>query len=142
MSLEADYLGAFEEHSPEEIRIALARGASATKPILGKTPVDFFIEGYLRSARFVPCLQVLLNAGASIEDPLLAAVLLDDDAALRKMISDSNTDLNRRFSIPCAFTSCDGVTALHICAEFNHVRAAKVLIEAGSDINAVANFDA
>jgi hypothetical protein len=33
MSLEADFLGAFEEHSPEGIRHALAAGASATKPI-------------------------------------------------------------------------------------------------------------
>jgi hypothetical protein len=48
MSLEGDYLGAFEEHSPEEIRRALAAGASATERIKGKTPIDCLIEGYLR----------------------------------------------------------------------------------------------
>jgi hypothetical protein len=36
MSLEADYLGAFEEHSPDDIRAALAAGASPTALIKGK----------------------------------------------------------------------------------------------------------
>jgi hypothetical protein len=75
MSLEGDYLGAFEEHSPEEIRRALAAGASATTLIKGKKPIDCLVEGYLRSPRFAECLQVLLDAGASIADPLLKAVL-------------------------------------------------------------------
>ena len=75
MSLEADYLGAFEEHSPEGIRHALAAGASATKPIKGTAPIECLIEMYLRSPLFAACLQSLLDDGASIEAPLLKAVL-------------------------------------------------------------------
>jgi ankyrin repeat protein len=142
MSIEADYLGAFEEHSPESIRQALAAGASATKPINGKAPIDYLIDGYLRSRQFGACLRMLLDAGASIDDPLLEAVLLDDDSAAQRLLSTPGQDLNRKFRIPSAFTSCAGVTALHICAEFNCVRCARVLLQAGADPNAPADIDA
>ena len=141
MSLEADYLGAFEEHLPGEIRRLLAAGASATTPINGKKPIDVLIEGYLRSSRFTECLQVLLAAGASIDDAFLKAILLDDEASVRRLAADER-DLNRRLRVPCAFTSCDGVTLLHVCAEFNSVKAARVLIQGGADVNARADIDA
>jgi ankyrin repeat protein len=142
MSVEGDYLGAFEEHSPEGIRAALAAGASATALINGKAPIECFIEGYLRSAQFGTCLQILLDAGASIDDPLLKAVLLDDAPALQRLLNIPGQDLNRKLRVPCAFTSCEGVTALHICAEFNSVRCAQILINAGADVNARADMDA
>jgi len=141
MSLESDYLGAFEEHAPEDVRRALAAGASATQPIKGKNPIDCLIEGYLRSPRFADCLRILLDAGATIQDPLLKAVLLDDDAAVRHLVN-TGQDVGRKLRIPCAFTSCEGVTALHLCAEFNSVKCARVLIQAGVDVNAPADIDA
>jgi ankyrin repeat protein len=140
MSLEADYLGAFEEHDHEGIREALASGASATQSIKGQSPIDCLIEGYLRSSRFAECLQVLLAAGASIEDPLLKAVLLDDDSSVERLLN-SGQDVNRKLRLPCAFTACEGVTALHICAEFNCVKSARVLLHAGADVNAPAAID-
>jgi hypothetical protein len=142
MSLEADYLGAFEEHSPEGVRQALAAGASPTELIKGKTPIDCLIEGYLRSPRFAACLRVLLEAGATIEDPLLEALLLDDDTSLRRLLSSAGERLNRRLRVPGAFTCCEGVTPLHICAEFNCVRCAAVLLDAGADVDAPADPDA
>jgi hypothetical protein len=142
MSLEADYLRAFEEHSPEGIRAALAAGASPTALLKGKTPAHSLIEGYLRSPRFGDCLRVLLDAGASLDDPLLLALLLDDAPALREILDTSGQLVNRRLRVPCAFTSCDGVTALHICAEFNSVQCARVLLAAGADVNARADMDA
>jgi hypothetical protein len=142
VSLEADYLGAFEVHSPEGIRDTLAAGASATALIKGKTPVDCLIEGYLRSPQFGACLQVLLDAGASIDDPWLKAILLDDAPALQNLLGVRGQDLSRKLRVPCAFTSCEGVTALHICAEFNCVKCAQVLLNAGADFNAPADMDA
>jgi ankyrin repeat protein len=140
MSLEADYLGAFEVHSPEEIKQALARGASATTLIKGRPPIEHFIEGYLRSPQFAPCLQILLDAGASIDDPLLKAILLDDPAAVERLLK-AGDEPNRKFRISSAFTSCDGVTALHICAEFNSIKCARVLLQLGADVNARADVD-
>jgi ankyrin repeat protein len=143
MSLEADYLGAFEEHSADDIRAALAAGASPTALIKGKTPIASLIEGYLRSPRFADCLRVLIDAGASVGDPLLEAVLLDDVVGLAKVLRDEGpTALSRRLSVPCAFTSCDGVTALHVCAEFNSVNCTRLLLDSGASVDAPAEFDA
>jgi hypothetical protein len=142
VSIEADLLGAFEEHSPQDIRRLLAAGVSPIEPINGKRPIDLLIEGYLRSARFAECLRVMLDAGATTGDPLLQAILLDDDGGLSELLATSGEILKKRLSPLCAFTSCRGVSALHICAEFNSVRCARVLLENGADVNARADGDA
>ena len=140
MATAADLLGAFEEHSPDGIRAVLAAGVSPTEPINGKRPVDVLIEMYLRSARFPECLRVMLDAGAEVGEPLLQAVLLDDDEKLREVLSKSSNNLQRKLNPLCAFTSCRGVSALHLCAEFNSTRCASVLLAAGADVNARAEI--
>jgi hypothetical protein len=139
--LESDLLGAFEVHSPEGIGKALADGASPVALVKGRKPMDHLIEAYLRSSRFADCLRVLLNAGAVIDDPLLEAVLLDDASTLRRLVTEFPRCLHRKVDVLGAFTSCRGVTALHLCAEFNCVDCARVLIENGADVNAVAQCD-
>jgi hypothetical protein len=141
MSTEADLLGAFEEHSPAGIRGLLAAGVSPTEPINGKPPINCLIETYLRSARFAECIQMMLDAGATIDDPVLEALLLDNDVRLRGLLSASSATLNKELSALCAFTSCRSVSPLHICAEFNSIRCARVLLENGADVNARANHD-
>jgi hypothetical protein len=136
----ADLLGEFEEHSPAGIRALLVAGVSPTEPINGKRPIDVLIEMYLRSSRFAECLQIMLDAGATLGDPFLQALLLDDDAALRGLLSGSSENLKRKLNPLCAFTSCRGVTALHICAEFNSTRCAHVLLDAGADVNVRADL--
>ena len=142
MSLESDFLGYFEVHSPEGIRETLKAGASPVDPIKGKRPIDILIEMYARSPRFADCLRVMLDAGATIDDTLLEAVLLDDDAALRRTLKASSQSLERKLSPLCAYTCCKGVSALHICAEFNSMRCAAALIEAGAAVNIRADVDA
>lgn len=139
MSLEQDLLVALELHSVERIHACFRRGASSTKPIQGKTPVEHLIEMYTRSDQFRPCLRTLLAAGAVLDDTLLRAVLLDDAEALRALLPEER---DRRMTIASAYTSCREVTALHVCAEFNSVRCARVLIEAGADVNTRAGVDA
>ena len=142
MLLEADLLGAFEEHCLDGIEKSLAAGASATEPIKGQKPIECFIAGYLRTPRFAECLRLLMDAGATIDDPLLEAVLLDDGEKLEKHLAGRDkTELTRKLNVANAFTSCVGVTALHVCAEFNSVQCAKVLIDAGADLNATADVD-
>lgn len=70
MSIESDLLEAFELHSPTGIRKVLATGASPVGLINGKRPVDILIEMYTRSSKFAECLQVMLDAGATIGDPV------------------------------------------------------------------------
>ncbi len=137
MSLEADLLEAFECHAPDGIRAALAAGQSPTAPIKGLAPIGALIEMYLRSPKFADCLKVLLDAGATIEDPVLKSVLLDDAPALRRVLQSPN----RKYNLNCTFTPLKGVTALHICAEYNSLSCAKVLIKAGANVNARASVD-
>jgi hypothetical protein len=138
---DSDLLGAFEVHSPEGIEKALAGGVSPVALINGHRPVDHLIGAYLRSMRFADCLRILLNAGAVIENPVLVAVLLDDASTLRSLIAELHGGLQEQINLPGAFTCCRGVTALHICAEFNSVDCARALIENGADINAAARPD-
>jgi hypothetical protein len=62
-----------------KIRAAIAAGADASAPIRGKRPIEWLMETYLRSGRFVESVRVMLDAGATLDDPLLEAMLLDDD---------------------------------------------------------------
>lgn len=142
MSISDDLLGEFEVHSPKGIREALDAGASPIEPIRGKNPIDWLIEMYFRSPRFADCLRTLLDAGAVIADPLLEAVLLDDDAGLRRIVKTSGDNLHRKLHLECAYTSLQGVSALHVCAEYNSVRCAGVLLESGVDVNVRADTDA
>jgi hypothetical protein len=133
--MSAALLEAFELHSEAGIRRALATGVSVTALIDGKRPIDLLIEMYTRSTAFAPCLQVLLDAGAALGDPLLEAVLLDAPSRLPD-------DIHCRLSFLNGYTACRGVTALHVCAEFNSVHCARVLLERGADVNARAQVDA
>ena len=82
MSSKNQLLGAFETHDPAAIRIVLADGCSPTTPIDGKSPLILLTEMYPRTSRFKDCLRVLLDAGASFNDPLLESLLLDHAAKL------------------------------------------------------------
>ena len=140
-TLEAEYLTAFELHSPDAIRRALAAGASPVALVKGQKPIDILIQMYTRSAQFADCLRVLLDAGASIDDPLLEAVLLDDAQTVQRIAENAEETLHRRLTVASAYTSCTEVTALHLCAEFNSVRCAAALLEAGVDVNVRAGTD-
>jgi hypothetical protein len=134
-----DLLIAFELHDPGRIRSALAAGASPVEPIGSKPPLEWLIEMYTRSPRFPDCLRVLLGAGASLADPLLEAILLDDDDALRPLLSPGA--LARTFHLECAYTSLRGVSPLHLCAEYNSLRCAAALLHAGAAVDTPAAID-
>jgi hypothetical protein len=117
----------------------LAAGISPTEPIKGKPPIESLIEMYLRSERFAECLEVMLKAGATLGDQLLEAILLDDDARVRRVLAKSGNSVRKTLSVVSAFTSCRGVSPLHICAEFNSTRCIRVLLDNGADVNARAD---
>jgi hypothetical protein len=141
MTLSDDLLEAFERHSPERIRAALGAGVDPRAPIRGKRPIVWLFEMYTRSGRFADCLQVMLEADASLEDPLLTHLLLDDDAGLRSLLLQEPQARGRRFGLECSYTSLHGVSALHVCAEYNSVRCAQVLLAAGHEVDARADVD-
>jgi hypothetical protein len=92
------------------------------------------MEMYLRSGRFVESVRVMLDAGATLDDALLEAMLLDDDARLRELLQQEPQSRAKRFQLECADTPLHGVLPLHVCAEYNGVKYGRALVEAGADL--------
>ena len=59
-----------------------------------------------------------------------------------KVLLEEDTEIvNKVYTLRCAYTPLYQVTLLHLCAEFNHVSCAEVLVNYGADINAKAGVD-
>ena len=67
------------------------------------------MEMYLRSGRFVESVRVMLDAGATLDDALLEAMLLDDDARLRELLQQEPQNRAKRFQLERADTPLHGV---------------------------------
>ena len=142
MSARDDLLGAFESHCVERIRAILDSGFDVHADIDGKTPINCLIEMYYRSDRFPDCLRVMLEGGATLEDPRIGAVLLNDPAELEASVRREPSLLRQKFSLNCTFTPLVGVTLLHLAAEYGQLAVAEKLIELGAEVDARADVDA
>ncbi|EGF89944.1 ankyrin repeat family protein [Asticcacaulis biprosthecium C19] len=141
MTLQSRLLTAFETHDLAEIQSVLSQGLDPTVPIIGKPPVMILIEMYYRSDAFPACLRLLLDHGATVVDPLLLPVLLDDIPALEDALKSNPDYLNHRVHLPSAFVSLNGATLLHLASEYGHLEAATWLLDQGCDPNATADTD-
>jgi Ankyrin repeat len=133
---------AIETHSVKRIRTILDAGFDPKGSIKGKPLVTHLIEMYTRSDQFPACLQLLLDRGAVMEDPIIAPVLLDDANALEADIKQGKTLLQHRTSLTCAFTPLVGATLLHVAAEYGSIKVAKRLLAMGAEVDARAATDA
>lgn len=133
----AALIDAFEGHDIAAIQAALNAGADPDAVIGGKTAFQRLFEMYTRSSRFASCVRILLDAGAQSPDPLLPPLLLDDAEALTGSLRQA---LEQRFYLDCAYTSLNGVSALHICAEYNSVNCARMLLDAGANVDDLADL--
>lgn len=130
-----------ETHSVEGIRECFAHGIDPNDIYNGQ-PLIYELTGeYLRSPRFKDCVRAFVEHGLAFDDQPLLSVLLDDAPSLRRHLSDNPTIINDRYTLRCAFTPLYEATLLHICAEYNHVACAAVLITHGANVNAVAGVD-
>lgn len=136
-----DLRAAFDGHNVEGVRAALQAGADARRPVDGKLPIDWLVEEYFRSDELPRCLQLLLEHGAEMRDPLVLPVMMDDGEAIKAAAGKDSSVVCHRTSMVSAFTSLVDVTLLHVAAEYGNLKAAAALIEAGADVNAVAGRD-
>lgn len=136
-----DIVDAIEVHSVERIQAALDGGLSVHTPIRGKSPIDWLTEMYSRGDNFSKCLRLLLDRGAVLADPVVTPVLLNDAATLEVAIRTNPAILRHRTTMVSAFTPLVGASLLHVAAEYGNADAARVLIEMGADVNAVASVD-
>ena len=136
-----DIVVAIELHSVDRIRAALDAGLDPRAPVRGKSPVQWLTEMYTRGDSFSTCLRLLLDAGATLDDPLVAPVLLNDAEALVAALEADPTLLVHRTTLTSAFTPLVGASLLHVAAEYGNAAAARVLIDKGADVHATAAVD-
>ena len=136
-----ELLSAFDGHDVECVRTALDAGADPCSPIRGKPPVSWLLEQYTRSDRLGDCLRLLLERGAELHDPDIIPVLLDDAGAILAAIAANPSFLHHRTTLVSSFTSLVGASLLHVAAEYGNLNAARALVEAGADVNEVAEVD-
>jgi len=125
----------------DDRRALLAAGLDVRRPVQGKPATTWLTEMYTRSDRAPAFLQVLLQHGAELDDPLLAPVLLDDASTLESVLAVSPSLLAHRTTLACAFTPLRGVSLLHVAAEFGCLQAARVLLAAGAEVDAPSALD-
>jgi ankyrin repeat protein len=140
-----DYLqkiiGDFEIHSVEGIKECFENGIDPNQIHKDKPLVYEMINMYLRSPKFKDCIKIFVDYGLKFDDKVLLAVLLDDAKTLDRLLTIDKTSLHKKYSLDCTFTPLYEASLLHICAEYNHLSSAKILVNHGIDINNKAGFD-
>lgn len=140
-----DYLqkiiGDIELHSVEGIRECFENGISPNDHFKEKPLIYELTSEYTRTSRFKNCVRVFVDYGLNFDDKILLSVLLDDSQSLDSLLILDPKAVERKYTLRCAYTPLYEATMLHICAEFNHLSCAKVLIANGADINAKAGVD-
>jgi len=140
-----DYLekliGEIELHSVEGIRECFENGVNPNDYYNNEPLIYELTSEYTRTARFKDCVKVFIDYGLNFDDKALLAVLSDDAALLTAQLKENPGALAKSYTLRCAYTPFYKVTLLHICAEFNHLSCAEVLVNYGADINAKAGVD-
>ncbi|ARS42620.1 hypothetical protein CA265_24335 [Sphingobacteriaceae bacterium GW460-11-11-14-LB5] len=127
-----------ELHSVEGIEACFKKGVNPNSLFKGEPLIYELTSEYTRSPRFSNCVKSFVNYGLEFDDPILLSLLLDDAEILDAQLKSNPDALNNRYTLRCAYTPFFEVTLLHICAEFNHVACAKVLVKHGLDVNVPA----
>jgi ankyrin repeat protein len=140
-----DYLGkiiiAFELHSVNEIEECLDHGIDPNQIHEGEPLIYQLINMYSRGPMFRKCVQAFVDHGLEFEDKALLSVLLNDAISLQEQINADKNILTGKYTFDCTFTPLLGASLLHICAEYNHLACAEVLVKNGMDVNGKAGYD-
>lgn len=131
----------FELHSVNGIRECFENGVNPNEIINGKPLIYELINMYTRGPSFKSCIQVFVDYGLTFDDEVLLSVLLDDYSRLNKQLIADNNAITKRYTLNCTFTPLYEASLLHICAEYNHLKCAEILLKHGADINTKAGFD-
>jgi hypothetical protein len=136
-----EIIEAIELHSVEGIRSCFESGVNPNSIFSGEPLIYELTSEYTRSPRFKDCAQAFVDFGLELDDKALLSVLLDDWTTLERILKEKPETVTSKYSLRCAYTQMVEVRLLHICAEFNHVNCAKVLVEYGADVNVVSGVD-
>jgi hypothetical protein len=134
-------IGEIECHSVDGIRTCFQNGISPNIIFRNKSLVYELITEYGRGTKFKECMKVFVEFGLEFEDKFLLSVLCDDAAELACYLDNYPQAIYKKYTLDCAFTQLYEVSLLHICAEYNHVSCAEVLVKFGADVNVKAGRD-
>ncbi len=131
----------FELHNVEGITECFKNGVNPNEIVNGKPLIYALINMYSRGPRFKRCIQAFVDNGLVFEDKILLAVLLDDSDLLENYLRIDKKIIEKLYTLSCTFTPLYEATLLHICAEYNHISCAEILLKYGADVNAKAGLD-
>ncbi len=136
-----DLIYAIELHDADAIRKSFSGGIDPNV-VYNNAPLIYELTSeYARSPRFKDCVRAFADHGLIMKDRLFLALLLDDGEFLEQLLVADPHGVATRYTLRCAYTPLIDCTPLHICAEFNHVAAARVLVKYGADVNTTAGHD-
>lgn len=141
MNYHEEIIGAIELHSVEGIINCFKNGVSPNGTFNNDPLIFELTSEYTRSPAFKDCVKAFVDHGLQFEHKALLSVLLNDATLLEKEIAKDPGVVSKKVSLRCAYTPLFETTLLHVCAEFNHVACAEVLLQHGADVNAKAGLD-
>ena len=130
-----------ELHSVEGLKECFENGVHPNDYFKNAPLIYELISEYTRSPGFKDCVRTFVEYGLQFDDLVLLAVLQDDANALVDLLTEHPEAINRKYNLRCAYTPLQEASLLHICAEFNHLSCAEVLVDYGADINKQAGVD-
>lgn len=136
-----ELINQIELHSVKGIKECFANGVNPNDYFRGEPLLYELTSEYTRSPRFKDCVKAFVDHGLEFDDKILLAVLLDDAGSLSDLLRNEPNAVSKKYTLRCAYTPLYEATLLHICAEFNHVFCAEVLIKHGAGINNTAGID-
>ncbi|MEO6456480.1 MAG: hypothetical protein ABIN97_20555 [Ginsengibacter sp.] len=141
MSSIEDLVIQIELHSIEGIKKSFSEGISPNISYKEEPLFYTLLNMYTRSSRFKECVKVFVDNGLDFTDKILLSVLLDDAVSLENYLYKDAALISKKYSFDCAYTPLQEASLLHICAEYNHLASAKVLVKYGADVNDKAGID-
>jgi len=136
-----EIIGQIEHHSVDRIKSCFARGVDPNSIFRGEPLLHELTSEYTRSPNFKECVKAFVDHGLNYDDKVLLSVLLDDAATLGQHLTSDGSLAHKKYSLRCAYTPLHEASLLHICAEFNQVDCAKLLLKHGLDVNVIAGVD-
>jgi len=136
-----DIINLIELHDVAGIKKCFEKGLNPNAHYNNEPLIYELTSEYTRTPRFKECVKIFNNYGLQFPDKALLAVLMDDSNLLHEEINNNKSIISKTYSLRCAYTALYKVTLLHICAEFNHLQCATLLVQAGAAINATSGVD-
>lgn len=136
-----DFVGYIELHDVMSIQNSFKDGLDPNSLFCGEPLIFELTSEYTRGPRFTACVKAFEDAGLALEDSLLPIILQDDAVGLAEMLQNDPGLLHKKYTLRCAYTPLFEASLLHLCAEYNLVACAQVLIEAGLSVDTPAGFD-